>query len=436
MKTNSDKIILSLARRAAARVLCFLLLSASSACAASAPRPFIIHQPIEDADGHALAAFYHSLARTHSQREIGEAELPAITRILHYGDSHVAADILTGALRRYFQRDFGDAGPGFIFAGHPWSWYAPGVIELSSSSGWQRNELSQAELGTDGRFGLSGVSFSTGRAGESIRLISDCARFEIYLLKQPGGGAIDVSLDGEIQSAGLSLASEKDEPEYLKFSVADESAFSNLQSAINRPHSIELHTVAPGAVRVLGFVSEQRRAGVVYDALGINGARATRLLAWDENVLADNLMERNPDLIIVAYGSNEVGDADFDPAIYRRKFSAVLERLQSAAPRASLLVIAPPDRAIRTGRRWRTISALPRLIAAQRAAAIEAGAAFWNLTRAMGGAGSIARWAAASPPLAQRDRVHLTRAGYLLIADALYAELTRGYQNYGTMRKQ
>jgi len=276
----------------------------------------------------------------------------------------------------------------------------------------------------------AGISFSTNRAGESITLTSDCTHFVIYLMKQPGGGAIDLLLDAEIQTAGLSLASETDEPVYLEVDAAQESAFLNQQSTIERPHAIELRAVSPGAVRVLGLSAERNRAGVVYDAFGINGARATRLLRWNETLLADNLARRDPDLIVVAYGSNEAGDADFDATTYRQQFLAALERLRSAAPRASLLVIAPPDRANRSGRRWRTISTLPVLIAAQRDAAREIGAAFWNLQRAMGGSGSMAKWAALSPPLAQRDRVHLTRAGYLLVADALYAELMRGWQAY------
>lgn len=410
--------------------LLLLLLTAVPACAADSPRSFITRQPIEDADGHALAGFYAALVRTLAPREGNENASPAITRILHYGDSHVAADILTGALRQYFQRDFGDAGPGFMLAGHPWAWYGRSGVALSASAGWQSNGLSQFSIDTDGRFGLAGISFSTNRAGESITLTSDCTRFVIYLLSQPGGGTIDISLDGEIQTAGLSLASENDEPVYVELEAAQESAFLNLQSAIERPHAIELRTVSPGAVRVLGLSAERNRAGVVYDAFGINGARATRLLRWNEALLADNLARRDPDLIVVAYGSNEAGDADFDAAIYRQQFLAALERLQRAAPRASLLVIAPPDRAVRSGRRWRTISTLSGLIAAQREAAREVGAAFWNLHRAMGGAGSMAKWAALSPPLAQRDRVHLTRAGYLLVADALYAELRRGWQSY------
>ncbi|HZS05829.1 MAG TPA: GDSL-type esterase/lipase family protein [Blastocatellia bacterium] len=413
---------------------CLALLGASLTFAATracySPHGPITRQPIENPDGRALESFYQSLALTSAQREAGESDNPAITRIIHYGDSHVAADILTGALRRYFQQDFGDAGPGFILAGRPWPWYSRGGVESGASIGWQSNGLSQSSLTGDGRFGLAGVSLSATRAGEIIRMTSACPHFEIYLLRQPGGGTIDVLLDGELQHHRFSLASDDFEPAYLELSAPADSATRDPQSAIESPHSIELRTVSPGMVRVLGLTAERYRAGVVYDALGINGARATRLLEWDEALLADNLARRNPDLIIVAYGSNEAGDADFDPAEYRRKFSEVLKRLRAAAPDASLLVIAPPDRAVRTGSMWRTISTMPGLVAAQRQAALAAGAAFWDLYRAMGGAGSIERWAIRSPPLAQPDRVHLTRSGYLLVADELYAELMRGYRQF------
>ncbi len=431
MKTSDFyRLSSALASRTPVLLIALTLLCAVPACAASKPRPLIGQQPIEDDSHRALNNFYQALARTAAQHETSEDEMPAITRVIHYGDSHVAADILTGALRHNFQRDFGDAGPGFMLAGRPWPWYSRSGITGSSSAGWQLNGLSLSSLISDGRFGLAGISLSTARAGESIRLTSDCTRFELYLLKQPRGGIIDVLLDGVIQQQHFSLASDAFEPTYLEVSVPAESAIRNLQSAINNPHSIELRTISPGLVRVPGIVAEQPGAGVVYDAFGINGARATRLLQWNESLLAGNLAQRDPDLIVVAYGSNEVGDADFDPAVYRQKFFAVLERLHHAAPRASLLVIAPPDRAVRHNGRWRTISTLPALIATQRQAAQAAGAAFWDLSQAMGGPGSIARWAVRSPPLAQPDRVHLTRSGYLLVADALYTELMRGYQQF------
>ena len=72
---------------------------------------------VEDATGHALDSFYATLARTRG-REPG-----AITRILHYGDSVITSDYVSGTMRRRFQAEFGDAGHGFILVANPWEWY-------------------------------------------------------------------------------------------------------------------------------------------------------------------------------------------------------------------------------------------------------------------------------------------------------------------------
>ncbi len=167
-----------------------------------------------------------------------------------------------------------------------------------------------------------------------------------------------------------------------------------------------------------------------YEAKGSNGARATKSLGWNWEAVAESFADNPPALIVIAYGTNEAGDADLNLDEYKSNFEELLQHFKEAAPDASLLVIAPPDRAIFRQGKWRTIPILPALIATQREAALNEGATFWNQFAAMGGAGSIHRWANLSPKLAQKDRVHLTLAGYELIADSLYAELMREYELY------
>ena len=151
----------------------------------------------------AMARFYEALSRS----ERGEAT----ARILHYGDSHVAADWLTGALRRNLQGCFGDAGAGFVLAGKPYSYYARPGVTMQASDGWQVNGLSQASLINDGRFGLAGVSFTAMDVGESFKVTAPSRRFEVYLLRQPGGGAVTIFLDGLACQRNLSLAATRSE---------------------------------------------------------------------------------------------------------------------------------------------------------------------------------------------------------------------------------
>jgi lysophospholipase L1-like esterase len=363
---------------------------------------------IEESAAHSMTGFYESLGRT----ERGDG----VTRVIHYGDSHVAADLLTGELKRLLHLSFGDAGPGFMLAGRPWSWYSREGVISRSSDGWTFGGVGTASLETDGRFGLGGVCASAERTGEWLSLTASARSFDLYFLKQPLGGAIQVILDGESIEDRFPLRDAASEPTYLNISTDDQSV-----------HSLEIRTVEPGPVRVLGVAVEADRPGVTYDVLGINGARASRPLSWDWQVLASNLERRDPDLIIIAYGSNEVTDSDLDLNRYEASFAEMLNRFHEAVPRASLLVIGPPDRAVRVENRWKSARHMQSLVAAQRRAARESGAAFVDLFRAMGGSGSIDRWSTRSERLAQADRVHLTREGYKLVAQALYRAIMKGY---------
>ena len=395
------------------------------------PRPDQVNRPalnltIEDPTEHAMARFYSALSATLSKskdagefsdrksRDTGEfLDRAPVTRIVHYGDSHIAADILTGALRHHFADDFGSAGPGFILPGV--TGYSRLGVESGSTAGWHVEGTGPAGATGDCRFGLAGLALSTSLAGQRLWISTDSNSFDLYLLKQPGGGDIEVSLDGT--SHGI-LSLNSDQPSPCYFTVASTTAGR---------HTLEIRTKAAGAVRVLGIAVEGDRPGVVYDALGINGARATRPLSWDWGVLASNLGRRHPDLIVLSYGTNEAGDQDLDFDSYPARYAEMIARFHAAVPEASILVIAPPDRARRTGDKWVSIRAMAGVVSAQRKAALSTGTAFCDLYDEMGGAGSIQEWATTAYGLAAADRVHLTRSGYRLVADALYHGIEGAY---------
>jgi hypothetical protein len=71
---------------------------------------------------------------------------------------------------------------------------------------------------------------------------------------------------------------------------------------------------------------------------------------------------------------------------------------------------------------------MPAMIEAQRRAAIEVGAAFWNSYAAMGGAGSMNSWV--EQGYGQGDRVHLTKAGYIKTGGMFYNDLMQAYQQF------
>jgi lysophospholipase L1-like esterase len=203
--------------------------------------------------------------------------------------------------------------------------------------------------------------------------------------------------------------------------------------------AITLRALDDAGVEVHGLALERDVPGVVIDTVGINGARATDASLWDWRRLASfELAARRPDLVVFAYGSNEVDDDPFDPVAYReRLFELVTDARRVSDPPPDCLLLGPPDRQKRNGggAYLSVDERLEAIVAAQRATADECGCAFFDTREAMGGPGAMARFATAEPPLAQSDRVHLTRAGYKWLADTLAGSLLAGYQAWLSGRK-
>ena len=76
-----------------------------------------------------------------------------------------------------------------------------------------------------------------------------------------------------------------------------------------------------------------------------------------------------------------------------------------------------------------TDPSIPFVIDAQRSAAIEAGAAFFNLFEAMGGEGSMIEWVEGDTTYANKDYTHFNHRGAarasVLIRNFLFEELEK-----------
>jgi len=163
-------------------------------------------------------------------------------------------------------------------------------------------------------------------------------------------------------------------------------------------------------------------------------AQADLLLGWNEDLLRSHIEQRDPALIVLAYGTNEARRTDWTYETYKSAFKQLLARLRAAAPASSLLVVGPPDQSLRQRGKWVPSEGVDRIIQAQRDAALESGAAFWNMRSGMGGKGSMKQWVYAG--LAQGDFVHLTSPGYRLLGESLYGLMMDTYSVFTTFRRQ
>ncbi len=351
----------------------------------------------------ALIPFFEQLYR-HQQ-----GQMPGPVRILHYGDSHTAADEWTGEMRARLQEKFGDGGSGYSFAGRPYDGYRREDVRSGSTSGWHTDGL--VGRSGDGVYGLGGISMSVRTPREGVYVEADASDFELFYYQQPGGGSLQLYDNG----VPLERISTAGDPSPAYYRLED----------MPGPHRLELETLDHAPVRLFGWVAE-KPTGVTYETLGINGAQASIVLDWNEETLRSNIERRNPALIVLAYGTNEAGQKAWTLESYRDMFEKLIARFRAAAPTATILVIGPPDRDQRTAKKgWQPMDRLDMIVEAQREAAVANGCPFWDLRAKMGGKGSMLQWVAAG--MAQADHVHFTGLGYNMLGDAVVRDLMSQY---------
>lgn len=393
------------------------------------------YRPVEDPTGRAMDAFYASLRKS-------DGGAPgAVTRVAHYGDSLIVSDFMSSTLRRRFQTRFGDAGHGFVLTAKPWAWYFHQDVTHWSSEGWKTSRIVNPRI-ADELYGYGGATFRTFEGGTRAgfgtakpipgadpknekeafgRRVSD---FEVHYLEQPDGGSFDLLLDGKL----VSTVSTKSKPgDAKKLAVAKVHAEDG-------EHNLEIKARGGAEARFFGVVLERRVAGVVWDALGVNGGRARILDVNDDGHWAESLRARAPALVILQYGTNESEDTGYPQEQYESTLQKVLEQVKVALPDSACLVIGAMDRAGHGVAGMETRPIIPKLVDSQRKVAFKVGCAFWDTYLAMGGSGAMGKWSRATPKLGGGDLTHPTLAGATLLGDLLYAALMNGYAERAAAR--
>ena len=306
------------------------------------------------------------------------------------------------------QKRYGGAGHGFVLIAKPWAWYQHAGVDVSGD-GWDITPATHFEA-RDGMFGLGGVTFTGGAGAESHIVFQDRRHtaFSVWFLRQPGGGVFTASADGapigRVDTGGASKIAA-----LVTFHAPSGASVLDLR-------------VEEGQVRLFGVSAERSGPGVIYDSLGLNGASITVLSRmFNADHWAAELRQRDPQLVVINYGTNEADFTAFIHKQYEGELREAIRRVRAALPEASILVMSPMDRGYRTGPdEIQTMPNIPVIVAIQRRVARETGCGFFDTFDAMGGEGTMSRWYNATPRLVAGDFIHPTPQGGRLIA-AIYA---------------
>ncbi|MCB9278651.1 MAG: LysM peptidoglycan-binding domain-containing protein [Lewinellaceae bacterium] len=174
---------------------------------------------------------------------------------------------------------------------------------------------------------------------------------------------------------------------------------------------------------LFGMVCENsRRTGILYNAIGVNGATFAHYNSaayfWDQ------LPVLEPDLIIVSLGTNESAGKPADSLSVRTEVNLFLANLQRVAPGAPVLITTNPD-ILKRKRYTNPYGQIVRDILVQTAE--QRNLAAWDLYSLMGGLGSMKSWRQAG--LSAGDYIHFAQSGYELQADLLFEALISNADN-------
>jgi lysophospholipase L1-like esterase len=413
-----------------------------------------------------LASFHKRLA------DLGAGRIRRVT-ILQIGDSHTQAEHFSGRLRARLQARFGDGGRGMLPPGQPYDYWKPYQVQAKQSGAWEvltSNKKDHAPL----PYGLSGFVLRSGDPANVIVLEAreegaPFAVVEVGYYRKPGGGTIDLSVDGSavgsIQTRGPGYTWER-----RSFTLPAPG------------RRVELRPKGDGSVDLADWAVYGKSRGLVLASFGFSGAQVGIMERWDWKTVRAQLAALDPALILLAFGTNEGYAPRSRLGDYEARLEARIAALRRAAPNASIVLVSGPDanripkycngsgngradgktpngkaandksKASGAGRetcrplseqeaagydamlarsdralcRWHTPASYALVRKAQRNVAARTGVYFWDWFQLQGGACGAHRWEQAG--LVLGDRVHLKREGYWHSADRLYAALMRGFK--------
>jgi hypothetical protein len=353
-------------------------------------------------------------------------------RVAVFGDSHTAADLWTGVLRRMLQGRYGDGGRGFVQPEKQGPGGNPGYrFGTALYAGTGRGAEGMGLFGPGGA-GLCGAVEAGTLTVEPKALVGP-GRLRLFLYSSQGAG-VRVELPWKTEELPPSLAPE------VRLPVYDVPA--------GAPVALRLTPLGSGQFCHLGLEMERVGAGVRVDALAVNGARLGTLGKLLDSPGGGALAGLKYDLLVFMYGTNECVDRNLDGAALARDGAAVLGRVRGLSPEAPCVLVGPPPFGSRRGVENPNIGVVND---AWKAAAAKAGCAFVDLHATLTDGLTLADWLGRPAVVLERlwqrwdltldrelvedlqqrgvpvfsgDGVHLARRGYELLGALMFALLT------------
>lgn len=392
--------------------------------------------------------------------------------ILHIGDSHIQANLLTGRLRELFQNKYGNAGRGIVFPLELAKTNAHSDIRFSSNVYWERNRIIDS---INSKVGIAGATILTKEPDFYIKL-NNHDDLDISEIKIIGEGL--AKLQFGIPTAGVNTTLGINKGYYIvkkgntlnkiakdfNVSVTNIKRWNNLKNdniligqklrvnrVVENTAKLDLSNfrlISPivksnkeikikinenfknlyiisqkedsnidSFTKIDGIFLSNNKQGVVYHSIGINGAK---YIDYNKSDLFFKELEYiHPDLIIVSLGTNEAFDKKYIAEDFYSDADFFLKKVKKITGCDNILITTPPSSLINRSKPNPKLKLFTQDLID---IANKNNYAIWNLYNIMGKEKGMINWY--SKGFAKKDKIHFIKKGYLLQAKSLFKALT------------
>ena len=338
--------------------------------------------------------------------------------ILHFGGSHIQADIWSGELRKQFQllAPGMKGARGLVFPFDIAKTNNPNSYKTKYTGFWKRKRCATRKEHAD--WGLTGMQVYTHDTVSTFRIY---AKSKYYMHYDFNRVKVFYKMDSTTFTPFILNSDTNYTITYDSILGCLEIQFENYQDTLSMKF---LKTVAQqNQITIYGIQFENDDPGIIYHAMGVNGADLPSYIKC--NLMQQQLPAVKPDLIIFSVGVNDAYSTSFNAYKYESNYKVLIDRIRELYPDVSILFTTNNDTYYR--KRYPNKNAY-KVKSVMQHLSKEKNAAIWDMFEVMGGLGSIYKWEQLE--LAKSDKIHFKGDGYRLIAHLMFAAIMKDYQNY------
>jgi len=368
-----------------------------------------------------------------------------VVRVLHYGDSQIEGDRISSFLRNRLQKKFGGYGVGLVC---PKPLVKTFSIKQSCSDNWLRFPIFGIKEGTVNhkRYGGLGV-FCRYAPAIPDSVLNDS--LQMFSRESP-------TLNAEITFSQSNVAFAKDR-QVKNFTIfygnGKENILTEIYDGENLLFAKYLNTNTrlskmrfrfpkmpkTFTVKFSGKDSPDFYAmgldadkGVVVDNIPMRGSSGTYFNKMDLGVLKQFYDKIDLGMILLEFGGNVVPFIETEQGVknYESWFYSQIRTLRRLNPNVPIIVLGVADMSIKEKDKFVSYPYIEQIRDAMKRSAFKAGAGYWDMYEAMGGANSMPEWVSSTPKLATDDYTHYTPRGAKMIGNMFFNALMYEYSLY------